>query len=79
MDGHRDLVRATLDLNPRDAGFAVFSFNGFTNGQVFMQELGVTLFIIPFRLPILDDAQPKPYRVNLVPHLFLRHHHGNVT
>src|SRR4030042_202565 len=64
-----------------NTGFRVFVFNVFPELMVFLDILGIVRFTIPMGLPVFNDAQSEPCRVNFMTQLtlLLSNYHGNVA
>src|SRR5437867_4591019 len=75
MDDHAHLRLAAnaglcpepLDFHPGDPGARKLLFNVGPDGQILLDEGGHVLRVPP-RLPIADDPDPQPYRMDLLPH-----------
>src|SRR5438093_4023932 len=75
MDDHAHLRLAAdaglcpepLDFHPGDPGARKLLFNVGPDGQILLDESGHVLRVPP-RLPIADDPDPQPYRMDLLPH-----------
>lgn len=65
MDGNRDLLRETLNLDLGNASLRQLCLNELADHQVFLKQTNIfRLFAIPSGLPVFDKSQSENYRVN---------------
>src|SRR5437879_7901069 len=68
VNGDAHPVGGALDLDARDAGAPQLLLDVAAQGLIFLDEVGEVLLGIPLRLPVLDDPEPQPDRMDLLPH-----------
>ena len=68
VDGDRDVVDASLDLDLADARVRELLADQLPDPHVLAQQAGVVAICVPLGEPRLDDADPEAVGMNLVTH-----------
>ncbi|MPM76925.1 hypothetical protein SDC9_123924 [bioreactor metagenome] len=68
-DAHGDFARRAIDLDARNAGLEVFLLHEVADFAVFDEKIGeILLGGVPAGVPVLDDANAEPVRINFLTH-----------
>src|SRR5690606_25349643 len=68
MDRHGDQVGVPVDFDAANASVGQQPEHELAELDVLVQALGVVAAGEPLRLPVVDDANPEPVRMNLLSH-----------